>query len=1080
MLTKRTTQIPVGGGVEEGVSDVLFDAPLLREAVNTQIAKAGSIGKRYGEDTLPSGLPSTSTYGEHSTIAEHEKRAVVLSQLGAYFHDPAKSTWASAGAVQPRPSQVKTDAIVRMNNSATEPEIALVTVNAKTIACVVWSDTDLLESFYLFAEVPADGSPLRVLSGPSMFTASQKLVYNLRLATIGTTVYVIGADVVSAAAAPNIWCSKVDVAASYTFAAATSVNPGWCVGAQPVALLSDNSAALWAVLDENAGGTDYSIRKLNTSFAETAAAVIVAGRRALDAVRYATTIVVLCSNGSVDDTADSLGGALTNHPIIVPAVGGYLENALSQRGTICEAGSGTFFAAWERVDGATAVLSLGVAIASISAVYAAVATGIAGTVKLGGRAAYRTSDGLPMVPLIDVATSAFTVDAAQDALWRCGYIAKPATDADQNYTLAAVCEWGHDVAAIQGYLRQMRAFGTSDVREVSALPSLVFDSVTGQALMPYRVVADASFVTGSDDLKYGVDLLRLKTVDAAAQRHVAASSLRLFSGGCGVTYADGVVHSELTPPPMLSMQDIGGDLDAITYALGTADYATRSPFLALAVRWRDERGNLHRGTPIPLNEAINPKPGTGVGDTFAQRVSFAKPFPATIRGEKGGQKYEVEIYAATVFAGPYWFWDVVTPKQHPTYAALDYIILNVTDPSVISTAPYGSDHIATIPGSMWTSPGNPGVAIWTDSGELAHAPPPPAIDICSTQTRAWLLGAEAGRLDLFPSKLLTPGFAPEFPTALRIRIPDEGGEATAIAALGDRVVVFKERLVYVVFGDPGDNTGANSTIQKPRLLSSDVGCKEAQSVVEGPFGVIFRSAEGGFHLLSPSEAITRLPALEDTLGDYVITSGVLVADRKEVRWSINTSGKAGKTLVFDYEAGAWMTHDFSAATAHACTVGGVYTRIAYQGTVRQERVAWATSDTHEMLLTSAWVKLAGLQGFKRVWKTIFKFRRDLVHGSAGVTIRIGYDYDSDTWLDTRTWTATELGTLQLALGTDTFDLVVHHTRQKIEAFRFQIEEVDPGGQTPVGGSGLTLLGVACEWGRRQGSGAQTTGATQRK
>ena len=1079
MLTKRTTQIPVGGGVEEGVSDVLFDAPLLREAVNTQIAKAGSIGKRYGEDTLPSGLPSTSTYGEHSTIAEHEKRAIVLTQLGAYMHDPAKATWVSAGGVQPRPSQVKCDRFVRQNNSSTEPEIALVTVNAKTIACVVWSDAEVLESFYMFAEVPADGSPLKVLSGPTKFGASQRLVHNLRLATIGTTVYVIGADLTSPS---NIWCSKVDVAASYTFAAATTVNPGWCAGGQPVALLSDNSAALWAVLDENPGASNYSIRKLNTSFVETVAAVTGA-RRAVDAIRYGTTIVVCCGDGSIDDCADSLVAPPTNHVIITPAAGGLLETT-TQRGTICEAGSGTFFAAWERQASATAILNYGIAIASISAAYGAVATGVAGTVKLGGRAAYRTEEGVPLLPVIDVGPSSFVADAAQDALWRCGYIAKPATDASGAYTLAHSAQWGHDVAALQGITRFLDHSVAPPTKVIAVLPSLVFDPVTGQALLPYKVVADGTYVWGSQDVNYGIDLLRLRTVDAPAERNASSQSIRCFASGHGASYTDGIVHAELTPPPITDLADIAADLDAdVRYGTGTVDYATASPFLALAARWRDERGNLHRGVPLPVNEAINPKPGTGVGDTLAQRVTFPRLFPNTIRGDKGGQKYEIEVYAAATFAGPYYFFDVVTPRAHPTYDAHDYIILNVVGTTSITTWPLGSDHIATIPVALFTPPYD-GILMWTAAAtpsELAHVPPPAAIDVCSTQERLWLLSAEAGRLDLFPSKRLVEGFAPEFPTALRIRIPDEGGEATAIAANGDRIVVFKERQIYAVFGDPGDNTGGSATIQTPRLIPSDVGCREAQGVVEGPFGVVFRAASGGFHLLAAgSEQVTRLPQLEDTLGDYVVTSGVLVADRKEVRWSITTASKAGKTLVWDYENNAWMTHAFTASTAHACTIDGNYTRLVYAGTVRQERVAWATSDTHEMLLTSAWVKLAGLQGFKRVWKTIFKFRRDLVHGSAGVTIRIGYNYDSDTWLDIRTWTATELGTLQLALGTDTFDLVVHHTRQKIEAFRFQIEEVDPGGQTPVGGSGLTLLGVACEWGRRQGSGAQTTGATQRK
>ena len=1061
-LTKRTTQIPVGGGVEEGASDVLFDAPLVRSATNTQIQKTGSIGKRYGETTLPAGLPSTSIYGEHSTIAEHEKRAIVLTQLGAYMHDPARGTWATAGAVQPRPSQVKTDPLGRANNSLTQPEIALVTVGGKTVACVVWHDVETYEGFYLWAEVPADGSALRALSGPSMFPGPRNMALSIRLATIGTTVYAIAGD---DDAVTDIWCSKADAAATYNFSTPISVSPGWGLSATPVALLSDNSAALWAVLEESGGG--YSIRKLNTSFAETALQVV-AGARALDAIRYGSTIVVIKGDGSIDDCADSLAGPPTNRPLVaVNAATGPLYTNTS-RATLCEAGAGTFFCAWERMGSATPVLDQGVVIAEVSAGYALEQSGTVGTIRLAGRAAYSATDGVPLLPVID---------SINETIWRMGYVGRPTEDEHGLYTLSEVCRFGQDVTSRMGTARTFTVSNVANSHAAPVVPSLVRDAVTGQWLLPYVVLSDAVvsyLLTG----KSGIDLLRLETADAPALRTSSAQGLRLFAGGAGCSYVDGITHAEVTPPPigLIDAPALAFDDPGISY-LGSLAEGTF--YFALAPRWRDARGNLHRGAPLHTFGACPWDQVVGVPDDGARRFRFPRPFPASIRGERGG-RYEVEVYAAIAEAGPYYLMDVKTPEPHPTHLGVDYILISLDSGHVINPAQItdGIDYIA--------HSGNPAAAAaswvkrWTETSELVHVPPPPAIDMCSTQERLWLLSAEAGRLDLLPSKRLVDGLAPEFPTALRVRVPDEGGEAVAVAALNDKVVVFKERLIYVVFGDPGDNTGSGSTVQTPRLVQGDVGCREAQSVVEGPFGVVFRSGAGGFHLLGPGLDVTRLPALEDTLGDYVVTSGVLAADRKEVRWSITTGSKTGKTLVWDYEQNAWMTHEFSAATAHACTVDGDYTRLVYQGSVRQERATWATSDTHEMLLTSAWVKLAGLQGFKRVWKTIFKFRRDLTHGSAGVTIRIGYNYDSDTWVDVRTWTATELGTLQIALGSDTFDLVVHHTRQKIEAFRFQIEEVDPGGQTPVGGSGLTLLGVACEWGRRQGSGAQTTGATQRK
>lgn len=1064
-LARRPVPIPLGGGVDEATSDVLFEAPLVRELINGRIPKTGSIGKRFGEDALPASLPSTATYGEHNAIAEHEGRAVVLTQLGAYMHDAARAAWTSAGAVQPRPTQAKVDRLIRQNNSSVEPEIALVTVSSRTVACIAWHDPELQEGFYAWAEVPSDGGPLKVLSGPTKFGGSRRMTFAVRLAVAGTTVYAIAG---SNDAPSDIFCSKCDAASTYTFSNPSTVSPGWGAGAMPVALLSNNSDSLWAVLDE--GGTNYSIRRLTTSFVESASQ-LVGTRRALDAIRYGSTIVVVCSNGSIDDCAETLAGAPTNHPLVTVDVAvGPLYSA-SDRATISEAGSGTFFVAWEKTGSATAMFNQGLVIASVSAAYGLVAQGVVGTVRLAGRAAY--ADGVPLVPVLD---------SVLESTFRMGYIARPVTDAASAYTLTEAARFGQDLTNRQAVSRTVTVGGTATAHRTCIVPSILFDSVSKQWLLPYQMVSDAT-VTFQLGSKYGIDLLRLRISDAPALRSVSAQSLRTFGGGCGATYTDGVVHAEMTPAP-IGLIDAPSYLDddsSVSYE-GILPEATS--YFALAVRWRDERGNLHRGAPIYTvgfcpwdNDA-----GLPVNDR-ARRVRFPRPFPATIRGEKGGQSYEVEVYASNASGGPYHLHDVVTPEPHPTHLGVDFILISRVDSGtpthIIATSEEtdGIDYIArvgdvAVPADSW-------IDRWTESGELVHVPPPAVLDLCSTQQRVWLLSAENGRLDVFPSKLLADGYAPEFPTALRVRVPDEGGEATAIAALGDRILVFKERLLYAVFGDPGDNTGAGGSVTV-RLLSSDVGCKEAQSVVEGPFGVVFRSATGGFHMISPSEQVTRLPALEDSLGDYQILSGTLVADRKEVRWAIATGSKAGKTLVFDYKAGAWLTHELGSATVHACTVGGVHTRVAYQGSVYAERDTWSTTlDSHSLKLTSAWLKLSGselplLNGFKRIWKTIVMGR----WYSGDLIVRVAYDYGT-TWTDVRTWTVADLTALAAADGL--VHLEVQHTRQKCEAVRFQLEESNPGGQTPPPrGQGFTVLGATLECGVKRGSYARALPAASRK
>lgn len=1033
-IQKRSIPLPIGAGVDQSKSDVLFDPPLLREAINVRFEKEGAVEKRYGETVVAASLPSA--YGEHSTIAEQDGRAVVHTPVGMYVHDEVRSAWTALGNVQPRPSKVKVDSLVRTNNSASEPEIVLVTVNSRTVACVVFCDVDTYEAFYSWFEIPSDGGQPRVLSGPTKFAGTRDFAYAPRLTAIGTVVYAMAGD---DSFATNIYTASCDAASTYTFSTpATAAD--WRQTAVPVALLDNDASALWAVVNESGGG--YSIRKLDTSFTQTAVQSI-ATVTAMDAIRAGSNIIVVLSDGSIDVCADSLAGAPTNYPLVA---------VTALRATLCTNGTG-YFCAWTSS-------AYGTTIAGVTPLFALTLSGVVGSVQVMGRALETTAG--PVLPVGDIVNR---------DVWRMGYLASPATDAAGRYDLAPVSCHGQDVAD-EPCLGRLRAFvlsgGASASHPSYVTPSLVYDAASKQYLFPFLTQVGVNEVAG--DRIFGVDLSRVSLYGTApASKTASAQSLRLLATGAGVTYVDGAVHAEVTPAPIGYLAN--GGLSGIYYTGATTAAAL---YVALAARWRDEKGNLHRGAPVysgAVDVFLESPP-----DDQAYWVSFPRPFPNTVRGDRGGQSYEVEVYASETADGQFYFCDVVTPHRFAD-SPFDGIVISWnrgTTHVITESARYdaAAEYVADV--SLTAASIESISERWSDA-ELSHVPTPAAVDIVSTQSRAWILSAESGRRHVFPSKQLTPGYAPEFPTALRIVVPDEGGEATALASLTDKVVVFKERLVYVIFGDPGDNTGAGGTVQTPRLVQGDVGCSEALSVVEGPFGVAFRSSAAGFFLLTPGLEIQRLPNLEDDLASYTVTSGVLVADKREVRWSLaDGAGALKKTLVWDYEANAWATRTDSIETRAACTVGGQYTRLAIGGNVYTSRDTWSTSlDTHEATLTSAWVKMAGVAGFQRVWKTVYTFR----WLTGGIIIRLGYDFNP-SYTDTRTWTPANLAALDLSDGTVT--LTVHHTVQKCRAFRWQIEEVSVDGQTMQAGQGFSLLGVQMECGVKRGSFAHALAAGARK
>jgi len=99
--------------------------------------------------------------------------------------------------------------------------------------------------------------------------------------------------------------------------------------------------------------------------------------------------------------------------------------------------------------------------------------------------------------------------------------------------------------------------------------------------------------------------------------------------------------------------------------------------------------------------------------------------------------------------------------------------------------------------------------------------------------------------------------------------------------------------------------------------------------------------------------------------------------------------------------------------------------------------------------TTAWVKLAGLQGFKRVKRAFFLGQ----HLGGKVSLSAQYNYN-EVVETTKTWTDAEI----TALSADPMQLGLHIPRQKCESIRFVYSDKDLGG-APAGGDIISSITV---------------------
>jgi hypothetical protein len=607
------------------------------------------------------------------------------------------------------------------------------------------------------------------------------------------------------------------------------------------------------------------------------------------------------------------------------------------------------------------------------------------------------------------------------------------------------------------------------------MPSIEYAG--GEYFMAYPVVIEA---LGDFDIYTAVDFMRCKTVEAPQSRSVTAASTRIVSGG-GVSYVDGVQQAELTPPPLITAAGMPAPDYEADFAFGptnpstTGGWTTSGAYVKLAIRWRDQKGNVHRS--LPSEEIEWAWYQLDGGNYFGSRMNIPRPWPCALTSSLGilddrGGHYQVEVYQADDTGELFYFRGLATPEPHPTYAQLDFIVL--TSGNVPEGHPEGCTIVPTPSGA-----GTP--ELWTQLDELIHIPPPPMVDLCSTQSRLWGLSGEKGRLEVWPSKLITDGYAPEFPTSLVQRIPTEGGECVAIEALDDKVVVFKERAIFVLFGDPGSNTGSRSTLQPARLISSDVGCSNANSIVAGPFGIAFQasseslSARAGIHVIDRGLQIQHVGApAKDISAGVTFASATLVPAEKEVRWLMGN--EARECLVWSYDVNRWHVNRLVGDSSSTLRRGRYSTLSRFEDLGVVDVVAYDADafdvvlDVHEMSVTTSWLKLAGLQGFQRIWLACFLIR----HYTGGLSIEFGIDYD-ETWSTPKVWSAAALDALEPASG-DRVQVYVSPVPQKCEAIRFRITE--DADNSP--GRGFELVGLTLEMGIKRGSAFSNQSPTARK
>lgn len=403
-----------------------------------------------------------------------------------------------------------------------------------------------------------------------------------------------------------------------------------------------------------------------------------------------------------------------------------------------------------------------------------------------------------------------------------------------------------------------------------------------------------------------------------------------------------------------------------------------------------------------------------------------------------------------------------TEGNQPVY----YRVSSITSPTFNSTTTDTVTYADTAADTAIT--GNE--VLYTEGGVLENIAPGACSIVCGWKGRVFLAGLSDPHRVAYSTQTV-PGEAVSFNDSLTIDVDPAGGPITALGAIDDKLVIFKRDTLMVVTGDGPTNTGDLNDYGDPVVVATDVGCDSPRSVVVTPVGLMFKSRKG-IYLLDRSLNVTYVGAPVESFNDQSVVAAVLVPERNEVRFLCEEE----HALVFNYLVGQWSTFT-GHATAGACMWRDQFVFVKTNGTAMLEAEGvWSDGgDVYTLKLTTAWLQVAGVQGYQRIKRA---WLLGDYKGRHTLQVHFGYDH-SDAWsqvCDINAYSILDTGTYGSVspYGSDAYyggafplyQFGIHLAQQKCTAIRVRIEEA----QTQTGGftEGLSLSNVCFLVGVKRG------------
>jgi hypothetical protein len=481
----------------------------------------------------------------------------------------------------------------------------------------------------------------------------------------------------------------------------------------------------------------------------------------------------------------------------------------------------------------------------------------------------------------------------------------------------------------------------------------------------------------------------------------------------------------------------------VTTSTSGGSIAAQQYYYQAVYSWSDNQGNAFRSAPsIPVTITTTGSTSTNTINIPTLRLSYKT-------------NVKIELYRWSAANQTYY---QVTSVSSPT----------LNDPTTDSIAITDTLADSSIVGNN---------IIYTTGGVIENINPPATNITTLFDDRLWLVDAEDSNLLWFSKQVIeaTPIEMSDLLTvyvAPTIASQGSTGPITALSAMDDKLIIFKENAIYYINGTGPDNTGANSQYAQPIFITATVGCANPQSVVFIPSGLMFQS-DKGIWLLGRDLSTSYIGAPVEAYNSATVQSSVSIPGTNQVRFTLSS----GITLMYDYYYQQWGT--FTNVPAISSTLfQGLHTYINSYGQVYQESVGSYVDGSSPVLMgfTTSWVNIAGVQGYERAYHFFLLGQYISPHK---LNLGIAYDYNSNPVQQTLVAPINYSPNYGVDVNYGSSDPYggpgsleqwrIFLSKQKCQAFQISMQEIYDSSKGVPAGAGLTLSGLNLIVGIKRGS-----------